>query len=106
MIADREKVIKELESLRDICNAKSNMAIGNGKIAWAGYANTVDDALELLKGKQPTWRRGKAFCGNCGGCLENKEKNSSDHVTSIRFCKWCGSPVNWTNEQKGVETCS
>ena len=48
-MTDREKVISGLESLRDICNAKSNMAIGNGKIAWAGYANTVDDALKLLK---------------------------------------------------------
>ena len=49
---DREKVIKELERLRDICNAKSNMAIGNGKIAWAGYANTADDAIALLKEQQ------------------------------------------------------
>ena len=48
-MTDREKVIKELESLRDICNAKSNMAIGKGKIAWAGYANTADDAIALLK---------------------------------------------------------
>lgn len=46
---DREKVIKELESLRDICNAKSNMAIGKGKVAWAGYANAAEDALALLK---------------------------------------------------------
>ena len=46
---NREKVIKELESLRDICNAKSNMAIGKGKVAWAGYANTADDAIALLK---------------------------------------------------------
>lgn len=46
---DREKVIKELEGLRDICNAKSNMAIGKGKIAWAGHANAVDDAFTLLK---------------------------------------------------------
>lgn len=46
---DMEKVIKELESLRDICNAKSNMAIGNGKVAWAGYANAADDELNLLK---------------------------------------------------------
>lgn len=46
---DRENVIKGLESLRDICNAKSNMAIGKGKIAWAGYANTADAALVLLK---------------------------------------------------------
>lgn len=50
---DREKVIKELESLRDICNAKSNMAIGKGKVTWAGYANTADDALKLLKEQEP-----------------------------------------------------
>ena len=46
---EREKVIKELESLRDICNAKYNMAMGKGKVAWAGYANTADDAITLLK---------------------------------------------------------
>ena len=28
------------------------MAIGNGKIAWAGYANTADDAIALLKEQQ------------------------------------------------------
>lgn len=51
-MVDREKVIKKLESLRDICNAKSDMAIGNGKVAWAGYANAVNDALALLKEQQ------------------------------------------------------
>ena len=44
-----EKVIKKLESLRDICNARSSIAVGEGKIAWAGYANAVNDALALLK---------------------------------------------------------
>ncbi len=48
----RQKVIKGLESLRDICNAKSNMAIGKGKVAWAGYANAADDAIALLKEQQ------------------------------------------------------
>jgi len=46
---DRERVIQELESLRDICNARSNMAIGKGKVAWAVYANTVEDAIDMLK---------------------------------------------------------
>ena len=50
---DREKVIKELEILRDICNAKSNIAIGKGKVAWAGYANAADDAIALLKEQEP-----------------------------------------------------
>ena len=52
-MADREKIIKGLESLRNICNAKSDMAIGKGKVAWAGYANTAGDALALLKAQEP-----------------------------------------------------
>ena len=55
-------------------------------------------AMLTKKAKSPTWRRGKAFCGSCGGCLENKEKHSADIVSSIRFCKWCGTPVDWSNE--------
>ena len=55
-------------------------------------------AILTKKAKSPTWRRGKAFCGSCGGCLENKEKHSADIVSSIRFCKWCGTPVDWSNE--------
>ena len=55
-------------------------------------------AMMTKKAKSPTWRRGKAFCGSCGGCLENKEKHSADIVSSIRFCKWCGTPVDWSNE--------
>ena len=54
---DLENVIKELESLRDICNAKSNMAIGKGKVAWAGYANTADDAIALLKEQETEIRQ-------------------------------------------------
>ena len=54
---DREKVIKGLESLRDICNAKSNMAIGKGKIAWAGYANAAYDAITILKEQEAEIRQ-------------------------------------------------
>lgn len=53
----RQKVIKGLESLRDICNAKSNMAIGKGKVAWAGYANTAEDAITLLKEQEAEIRQ-------------------------------------------------
>ena len=65
------------------------------------YLKVFDDVekqIEEKKPKSPTWRRGKAFCGGCGGCLENKEQHSSDIVSSIRFCKWCGTPVDWSNE--------
>ena len=87
-MSGREKVIKELESLRDICNAKSNMAIGKGKVAWAGYANTADDALALLREQEPVKpieRSGFWYCGNCRYVLMNHQK----------FCIDCGQEVKW-----------
>ena len=96
---DREKVIKGLESLRDICNAKSNMAIGKGKVAWAGYANTVIDAIHLLKEQekqesiQPTLIR------------NNKDTNEYWLICSLckhkidalfRFCPYCGREIELT----------
>lgn len=91
-MADRKKVIKGLESLRNICNAKSDMAIGKGKVAWAGYANTAGDALALLKAQEPIEPRvvydsdktpiGLA-CGYCG-CM----------VDALDFyCAHCGRKV-------------
>ena len=62
---------------------------------------SADVILELLKAKReksPIWKKGKAYCGNCGGCLENKDRFSTYYVQSIRFCKWCGTPVDWSNE--------
>ena len=98
-MADREKVIKELESLRDICNAKSNMSIGKGKIAWAGYANTVMDAIDLLKGQeeqgsiQPTLIRNNKDTNEywliCGFC-----KHKIDAL--FRFCPYCGREIELT----------
>lgn len=95
---DREKVCKELESLRDICNAKSNMAIGKGKVAWAGYANTADDALALLKEQEQipdttTWVQHLYRLGSkrfeCSHC----------HGTSWRpsdYCPDCGTRMERT----------
>jgi len=94
---DRENVIKGLESLRDICNAKSNMAIGKGKIAWAGYANTADAALVLLKEQEAvkplksklSFTHGFDWkiwdCGCCGNQLRSFAK----------YCDQCGQAVKW-----------
>ena len=94
---DREKVIKELESLRDICNAKSNMAIGNGKVAWAGYANTAEDAIAMLKEQEavePIKPLDKDddytfMCSNCKGEL------FCGDVIRDNFCSTCGRSVKW-----------
>ena len=83
---DREKVIKELESLRDICNAKSNIAIGKGKVAWAGYANTADDAISLLKEVKPRVSSVEQRCGNCNKVIE---------MDGWKACPWCGKPILW-----------
>ena len=93
---DREKVIKGLEILRDICNAKSNMAIGKGKVAWAGYANTADDALAILKEQEAKnvvnmmlskdWFR-IASCPKCNELLT--------WVSHRNYCGYCGQEVKW-----------
>lgn len=49
MITDRNYVIMKLKSLCSVCNARSDISIGDGKIAWAGYANALSDAIALLK---------------------------------------------------------
>ena len=97
---DREKVIKELEGLQDICNAKSNMAIGKGKIAWAGHANAVDDALALLKEQaaqsvlsnrvcevEPFRYVRKGFCPKCHQEVE--------WLLNRKYCGFCGQAVKW-----------
>lgn len=103
-MTDREKVVKGLESLRDICNAKSNMATGNGKVAWAGYANTADDALALLKEQEPvkptisvdTW-----ICSKCGHTLESQELIDDKENPQVliheqyQYCPNYGRAVKW-----------
>ena len=51
-MADMEKIIKELESLRDICNARSDIFVGDAKIVWAGYGRTVSDAISLIENQK------------------------------------------------------
>ena len=98
MTPDREKVIKELESLRNICNAKSNMAIGKGKVAWAGYANTADDALKLLKEQEPSKPTvsENAYGVNfyyCPRCARPILKSAA--YGHPRYCEDCGKGLIW-----------
>ena len=93
---DREKVLQGLESLRDICNAKSNMAIGKGKVAWAGYANTADDAIALLKKQEAkpvnvsenAYGYKNYYCPNCGKWFDYKD-------VERKYCHRCGQEVKW-----------
>ena len=91
-----EMVIKGLEKLRDVCNAKSDMSISKGKIAWAGYANNVIDAIALLKNYrkqesiQPTLIRNNKDTNEywliCSFC-----KHKIDAL--FRFCPNCGTHI-------------
>lgn len=49
---DREKVINGLESLRDICNARSNLFVGDSRIIWAGYGKLASDAIDIIESQE------------------------------------------------------
>lgn len=102
LIFDIKKLLKEQKNLMlalDQSNS-ANEYLNEEVDKLNALLRKQQDEIAMLtkKAKSPTWRRGKAFCGSCGGCLENKEKHSADIVSSIRFCKWCGTPVDWSNE--------
>ena len=100
---DREKVIKGLETILDICNAKSDMAFGKGKIVWAGYANDVDDAITLLKEQtavEPTFKQDEKgifvwCCGSCGAYMYHIYDGIDKAKEYAKFCRQCGRPVKW-----------
>lgn len=108
-MTDRDKVIKGLESLRDICNAKSDIAVGSGKIAWAGYANAAADAVILLKEQEAVkpievFRKDtnchEYYCKRCGNkvgtILGGKHPILPGVKLSIEhFCDVCGQEVKW-----------
>lgn len=48
-MVDMNEIIKGLESLRDICNARSNIFVGDARIVWAGYGKTASDAITLIE---------------------------------------------------------
>ena len=49
---DEKEIIKQLESLRDICNARADIFVGDAKIIWAGYGRTVSDAIKLIENQK------------------------------------------------------
>lgn len=101
---DREKVIKGLESLRGICIAKSDMAIGEGRTAWAGYASVVHLALDLLREQEPVkpktseWLEdsdpGQEYgttwaCAECG-CSIHEHTVWNPYRAGFKYCPFCG----------------
>ena len=51
-MVDTDEIIKGLESLRDICNARSNIFVGDARIVWAGYGKIASDAIELIENQK------------------------------------------------------
>lgn len=82
MMADREKVVKGLQNLRD--------AIATDFIHEADQAvATIDDALDLLKEQEAVKPRISSVEQRCGNC--NKIIEMDGWVT----CPWCGKQIDW-----------
>lgn len=83
-MSDREKAIKALE----IHNDRSVNCIG---CPYRSEDNCLEELMEdilvLLKEQEavePTWSRGKPFCGACGL-----------RIHGGKFCSECGKPILW-----------
>ena len=80
-MTDREKYIEVLsKTVKTVkaCNDYAPIKIS---------LECVEDILELLKEQEavePTWSRGKPFCGACG--LRTHDG---------KFCSECGKPIAW-----------
>mgnify|MGYP007057691447 CR=1 FL=1 len=106
---DREKVINGLESLRDICNARSNLFVGDSRIIWAGYGKLASDAIDIIESQEriylaleKDWKElrnqqeadaeieggGRDWWYVCGECRAVIDSNDS-------YCSKCGRRIRW-----------
>ena len=86
---DREKVIKGLQIERECVSRNCDRDCSQCDLVqdrdW--LLSIYDDAISLLKEREavePTWNRGKPFCGACGLRIHNG-----------KFCSECGKPILW-----------
>jgi len=74
------EIIEKLEHGIMICSATGTMLVHIDK----GDAEKVVALLKEQKAVEPTWSRGKPFCGACGL-----------RIHGGKFCSECGRPVLW-----------
>lgn len=82
-MADREKVIKGLEAMRDFLG----VGLSSQTQVFEEDQKILEDAIAMLKEQEPvkpTWGRGKPFCGACGL-----------RIHGGKFCSECGRPIAW-----------
>ena len=88
---DRKRVIENLQILRTWCVVNPRHGMGLDSVECEKAVGWLDDALELLKAQQPVepkWRKGYAYCGQCGyGLHWIVDRNN--------FCPNCGKAVKW-----------
>ena len=84
----KDKVISKLQILRTWCAVNPIHGMGLGIDDCENAVEWLDAALELLKAQEPiepSWRRGRPFCGKCGEIL----------LIHNKYCSECGRMVKW-----------
>lgn len=82
-MTDRKTVMSYLE-----CLAQDDWPIWHSD---SEVQEIAKDALELLKEQEaiePTWSRGKPFCGVCGL-----------RIRGGKYCSECGKPILWKSAE-------
>ena len=86
---DIKRLAKAWEIFRDsnpyeICDGREFRAIKEPEYC---MGQMIEDTITLLKKQEavePTWSRGKPFCGACGS-----------RIYGGKFCSDCGKPILW-----------
>ena len=87
----KDKVIKIIETERECVSRDCDRDCGRCDLVMdkTDILLAYNEVLKMLRNKaKPSWRQGKAFCGNCGAQLPPKKFET-------KYCHYCGCEILW-----------
>ena len=87
----KDKVIKIIETERECVRRDCDRDCGRCDLVMdkTDILLAYNEVLKMLRNKaKPSWRQGKAFCGNCGAQLPAKKFETN-------YCHYCGCEILW-----------
>ena len=95
---DRDEVIKGLTEVSEYMRAKADIAgVGKGKEVFDSWYRAAEDALALLKEREPKTvlhRNDGDYCPQCSTIASRTMGVQKLHL-GTHYCPYCGQAVKW-----------